>query len=546
MLGTVSSSTIISTISASGQITASDQIDVKAKVTGTITWIGVKEGARVRSGQAIATIDATDAKQAVREAESTLTTSKLQYQKDTAQAPIDFQKAQSDLGQSKQDLEDDYIDTFNKLSEVYLDLPTVITGAQNALYGYDMSPSKSQWNVDIVVNAFPSTEDRLKLQSFADAAQSDFEKARDNYDAALITYKSTSRTSSQTTIDSLLQKSTDMTTEVAQAVQSELNLFNTATDLAQRKNITLPSYVNTLTASLRTYLSTANTSQTSLLTAKKTIQTDKQAIVTNQNTVDLLRVGNTNGANPISLQISANSIASAESNLAKLKSDLLDYTVYSPFDGIVASVSSKVGDQSSAAIASIITSQQLATLSLNEVDAAKIKIGQRATLTFDAIDDLTLTGKVASIDAAGTVSQGVVSYDVKIAFDTFDDRAKTGMTVNANIIIETAQDVLSVPSSAVKTTNGQTYVQVFNPPLVVSDAASSVAPTQSPQNVAVVTGISDDTTIQIVSGLKLGEQIVVRTVTGSTNSGATTRTTTNGTGGARTGAPGGGGTVIRF
>ena len=70
---------------------------------------------------------------------------------------------------------------------------------------------------------------------------------------------------------------------------------------------------------------------------------------------------------------------------------------------------------------------------MNEVDAAKISVGNKTTLTFDATEDLTLTGKVAQIDTIGTVEQGVVSYKVKIAFDTQDERIKPGMTANASI-----------------------------------------------------------------------------------------------------------------
>ncbi|MDD5433706.1 MAG: hypothetical protein PHE77_03610, partial [Candidatus Pacebacteria bacterium] len=60
----------------------------------------------------------------------------------------------------------------------------------------------------------------------------------------------------------------------------------------------------------------------------------------------------------------------------------------------------------------------MAEISLNEVDVAKVKIGQRAIITFDAIDELEITGKVEDVDTIGTVSQGVVSYNVKIIFDT--------------------------------------------------------------------------------------------------------------------------------
>ena len=64
-------------------------------------------------------------------------------------------------------------------------------------------------------------------------------------------------------------------------------------------------------------------------------------------------------------------------------------------------------------------------------DFLTIKVGDKATLTFDAVTDLSISGQVAEIDTVGTVSQGVVSYALKIAFDTQDTRVKPGMTVSA-------------------------------------------------------------------------------------------------------------------
>ena len=91
---------------------------------------------------------------------------------------------------------------------------------------------------------------------------------------------------------------------------------------------------------------------------------------------------------------------------------------------------------------------------------AKVKVGQKVTLTFDAIEDLSITGEVAEIDTLGTVSQGVVNYAVKIVFDTQDERVKSGMSVSAAIITDVKQDVLLVPNAAVKS-NDEQYVEVL-------------------------------------------------------------------------------------
>jgi len=178
ILGTVSSSTIISTVSASGQIAASSQISVNAKVSGTITWVGVKAGDHVRAGQALASIDSTDIQQQLTQAKQALAADELQYQKDAAQAPISYQSDQTTLATAEQNLADNYNTIYTDLSQTYLDLPNVVTAAQNTLYGYDLDSSKQIWNMDYLVNLFTAQQNGSSATSFRDKAVSDYNAAQ--------------------------------------------------------------------------------------------------------------------------------------------------------------------------------------------------------------------------------------------------------------------------------------------------------------------------------------------------------------------------------
>jgi RND family efflux transporter MFP subunit len=269
------------------------------------------------------------------------------------------------------------------------------------------------------------------------------------------------------------------------------------------------------------------------------LKSDEQSIIEKQQSLDQTNAG----TDTLDLQSAELTVTKAQNALLDAQNTLADYAIRAPFAGTIAKVDVKRGDQASSGTSAvtIITKDQIAELSLNEVDAAKVKVGQKATLTFDAIEDLSIAGTVASVDTLGTVTQGVVSYAVKIDFNTQDARVKPGMTVNANIIVQTAQDVLSVPSSAIKNQNGQSYVQVFRPPLPEStDNTTGVLTPRVPENVSVVTGISDDTSVQIVTGLQLGEQIVVRSVSGTASAVPSRATAGGNTRNAGFGGPGGG------
>ncbi len=158
---------------------------------------------------------------------------------------------------------------------------------------------------------------------------------------------------------------------------------------------------------------------------------------------------------------------------------------------------------------------------------------------------------MAQVNPVGTVTQGVVSYAIQITLDTQNPSVKPGMTVNATIQTAVHQDVLSVPSSAVKTVAGVSTVQVFDPPLADTGGTTGVTSDVAPKQVPVTIGITDNTNVEILSGLTAGQQIVTRTSSGATAvTAARTTTATAGTaaGAARGGGGfgGGGGAAIRL
>jgi HlyD family secretion protein len=547
-LGTVNTGTVIAAVSGTGQVSATDQVNIQAQVTGNITWVGVSPGDVVQAGQPLMTIDDTTALQSIANAKASLAASQLTYQQSQAQAPISYQNDVSALATAQQDLQNDYNNTYNDLTTTYLDLPGVMSVANDTIYGYEFDTKKTQWNKDVLANLF-SNQSIPTILAFEASATSDYTQANDSYDASLAVFQQTPRTATSTELESLLAQSVSTETTVAQTLQTELNFLNGISDAATTYAVHLPTQFATLQSTARTNLATANNDLSMLLADQKTIATAKQTVVSAGQTISLDQVGNdAQGSNPISLQVASNSIQVAQQNIANQEANLAYYTIRAPFAGTIAAVNMKVGDNVSGTVASIVSSSQVATLTLNEVDAAKIALGEKASMTFDAINGLTLTGTVAEIDPVGTVSQGVVSYNVQINFDTQDPRVRPGMTVNADIQTAVHQDVLVVPSSAVKAQGATNYVQVFTPPIASStiQAAGTQGITSStaPVNVTVSTGLSDNSNTEILSGLTQGEQIVTRTTTSASTPTAAAAATTRSTTGI--GGGGGGAGAIRL
>jgi RND family efflux transporter MFP subunit len=222
--------------------------------------------------------------------------------------------------------------------------------------------------------------------------------------------------------------------------------------------------------------------------------------------------------NKLSLSGQEVSLNQSKNSLADAKEKLNDYSIRAPFDGIVTGLSVGAGDSVSRAdiLASVITKDVHATVSINEIDAAQVKVGNKATIKIGALADTTITGKVTKIDTIGKTVQNVVSYNAEISFDEQNELLKPGMSVSAAIITEVKQDIITVPNGAIKSQSGSSFVQVLN---------NGTAP----QQVSVETGLANNTDTEIISGLNVGDKVVTQTI----NPSATSTTTTSGSSGVR-------------
>lgn len=287
-----------------------------------------------------------------------------------------------------------------------------------------------------------------------------------------------------------------------------------------QNNKKIPALADAQLAILNGYTGKANTQLTSLLGMASTIKNSKDTILNATRSIDedtqsLAKLKA--GADALDLRSSQLSVDQRKATLQDAKNALADYYMRAPFDGTIAKLNSKKLDAASPStvVATLITKQKIAQISLNEVDAAKVSVGRKATLTFDAVEGLSIAGEVSEIDTVGTVSQGVVTYSVKISFDTQDERVKSGMTVNAAVITNIKQDVLSVPASAVKTHGNASYVLILDSETKTS-GTEGVPSITAPREQAVEVGISNDTTTEIVSGIVEGSFVVTRTIAPAT------------------------------
>ena len=618
ILSAAATSTVINTISGTGEVSASNQINIIPQVSGDILELNIKTGQKVKAGDIIAKLDDTDARAQVNKAKNSLDSARASLnaklagpsseeiavaQKSVDSAKLSYDDSERNLKYVKSQIADN-------LTKAQMTVDNAALNLQNAQRSYDDAVSSSgisatgdNQDLDKAYNDAKSTlaSAQVSLRSALVAADNILEK--NNYNSSSHNYKNylgarDQQALNETNNDYDLARAsfTDLEQEYSAASlawnHDNIEKMLTDTKVSAQKMQTLARALSSLLNSsisasdfsqsiLDGYKQTASSQESSLISQMNSLQSASQAIANaklNSSSSNLSSSSSVKKA-ASDLETSKNNLTSAENSLKQTKTDnqksldsantdlasrknsyesaqaqlalkiakprsvdLASYylqiqsaedsyktaaedaakaEIKAPIDGIIAQVDKKAGDSvrdsdAGDTLATIITEEKMATISLNEVDAAKVAVGQKATLTFSALTDLSITGTVVEVESIGTITQGVVSYNTKIVLDTQDERIKPQMTVSADIVVDKSVDVLTVPNAAVKTdSSGANYVEVLDYTGGEPDA-SGVAASAQPTTTYVEVGLSDDTNTEIKSGLTAGVYVVTRTVTAST------------------------------
>lgn len=195
-------------------------------------------------------------------------------------------------------------------------------------------------------------------------------------------------------------------------------------------------------------------------------------------------------------------IAAAEANVQALKNTINQSKIIAPFDGMVTDISSVNGEMVSSGDTAIRVdnlNNLVIKVSVSEVDINKIKVGQSAVVTFDALPESEYQGEVIYVSDAGNDESGVVEFMVTAKVLNADNKVKPGFTAVVSIITSDIKDALLVPNGAVISRNGSSMVMLVG-------ADNNTTP------VEVETGASSDTFTQIVSGdISEGDTLAVYT-----------------------------------
>lgn len=208
-------------------------------------------------------------------------------------------------------------------------------------------------------------------------------------------------------------------------------------------------------------------------------------------------------AGPSQVQIDAAQaqIERAEAQLRQAELALQRTKLYAPFSGVVASLNAEVGVvvAPNVPVATLVDVSPLSlSVQVDEVDIRLIREGMLVRVRLDALPDSILEARVKRIADVGTVTGGIVSYQVDIELVSDDPRARVGMTADATIIVEERTNTLVIPNAYIRLDRftGAAFVNVVQPDLTIRE-------------VQVTLGLQGQDMSEVVAGLSEGDLIVL-------------------------------------
>lgn len=203
-------------------------------------------------------------------------------------------------------------------------------------------------------------------------------------------------------------------------------------------------------------------------------------------------------------------------NVTKAKTNLGYATITAPIDGVILSKKVEEGQTVASAMTTptlFIIAQDLTDMrviaDIDEADIGGVMEGQRVSFTVDAFPDETFSGEVTQVRQEATTESNVVTYEVVISAPNDDLKLKPGLTANVTIYTLEKNNVLTIPSKALR----------FTPSEAILREGESIKDCNAEQKVwtlegnvftahAVTTGTTNGTYTEILSGVSKGTEVL--------------------------------------
>ena len=435
---TVAPKEFLQQVSVSGKVVAADDVALAFEETGRVTSVLVKEGDRVAVGQALVYLDS-----------GTLI--------------ADLRAAEAEVAVKRVELDNRGVN----LEEVRKEQDTLVASARRTLFSEGLAavPASDTYDMTapVVSGAYKSEEEGTYK--------------------VVVKHRAVASNDMELRVYDLERLDATAVPDSEPAPLGTYGLFLSFPDTPEVYDGTT-WYVSVPNVKSSSYLSNYNAYQEALRARDKAIA-DAEAELSERS---------------VGMTIARAELAKAEADVERIRAELGKRSLRAPFSGIITAVSVDTGEAVSAGTSavSLISADELELESfVPEINISFLSVGDSAAVTLDAYgEDVVFPAKVAAIDPAETVRDGVSTYRVVLHFDAKDDRVRSGMTANIVITTDARSGILSVPQGAVAKEKGKPYVTVR---AGKKDEKRAVS-------VGLVSSLGE---VEILSGLREGDIVVL-------------------------------------
>ncbi len=429
---------LVRVVRISGKVTPREKVDLGFEVSGTIATVNRDVGQSVSRGQALASLNSGASAAEIRKSEAELAAAQAELNK------LDSSELyQSDITGDKRGIVQAIRDAYtaageavhNKADQVFID-------------GNTDRPE--------ILGFFKNFDD---LRNRVNKGRVESEIVLGQWGELVASLGPATYTTAQLNLSkTYLSKISDFIGNLARAVNAfEVTSYMTQTQIDAHK--------------------------AAVLSARESINAANQSFITAESSLAQTLAD-------VPVQVSR--VEAAQASLLNLRYQLAKSTLVSPISGLVSRQEAKVGQAitAGASIVSVISPDYVIETYVPEVSIPGILIGNAASVTFDAYgSSIVFPAKVAHIDPAETIRDGVSTYKVKLSFTIPDPRIRSGLTSNVSIETLRKTGTTLIPARAVLAEEGGSFVYVLVGESKVKTAVT-LGEKDSQGNVELLSGVS--------------------------------------------------------
>ncbi len=443
---------LITTISAFGNVSMPHQVNLVFGIGGTVEELNTNFGNSVKEGDTLSKLDTASLERSVARAEADLRTAQISLEK--ASSDVNIVQAEAAVESAQ----------------------TTLVSAEEALeQARNFSVSDAETNLE---NA------QRNLDTAQKNAEINIRDAQEAVDAAFQTYNLFVNNNRENLgIGSIQAQKDDLWWAYEKALENQ--------EIDEEANATA---IATAEANVTTAENALSNAPINIQQKESAVATAEAALIQAENDLTYVQAG-------LDIELLQIIVDKAQIALDEAQNQLEKATIIAPFDGTIARVNIVIGDEVMAntiAMQLVDTTKVEIDADVDEIDVAKLEIGQNAEIDLDALQGTILNGAVTAVSPVGLNQSGLITYDLTVEIlDAAGFNLKDGMTASVDIEAIIAHNAILIPKVAI-TRDRAAGIQIV----------TVVADNNEEEVREVQTGASNGKLTEIITGLEEGEHII--------------------------------------